>query len=264
MELIGKISKGTKMDQIYIKKNREGFEIGDYVLIKPVKEEHQKKEDYFFYNVKKLEGLKIKIIEEVFNIVEKILNYDNILIAGSFLEKGYNFNDLDIIIITKEKIETNNTDSKLKKEISKKIGVNAHCITIDYASFIKGVSTDPLYRNIISKFVSKKRIVIKKERKIIPELLDLNLLKSKDFAVNFDVLTGREKYYLLKNMIAISLFLNNKDISKENIDRAIIKEFGEIRKITENQTGKKEIISKFNKYYDRTFKEIAEYLKKDG
>ena len=37
MELIGRISKGSKMDQIYIPKNRIGFSAGEYVLILPIK-----------------------------------------------------------------------------------------------------------------------------------------------------------------------------------------------------------------------------------
>ena len=36
MEIIGKISKGTNMDQIYISKQRDGMPIGEYVLIKPI------------------------------------------------------------------------------------------------------------------------------------------------------------------------------------------------------------------------------------
>ena len=35
MEIIAKISKGSNMDQVYLPKNRIGFDIGNYVLIKP-------------------------------------------------------------------------------------------------------------------------------------------------------------------------------------------------------------------------------------
>jgi len=34
MELIAKISKGSKMDQVYIPKNRIGFSAGSYVMMR--------------------------------------------------------------------------------------------------------------------------------------------------------------------------------------------------------------------------------------
>ena len=37
MEIIAKISRGSKMDQVYIPKNRGGFSIGSYVILKPIK-----------------------------------------------------------------------------------------------------------------------------------------------------------------------------------------------------------------------------------
>src|SRR3989344_7711032 len=104
MELVGKVSKGTKMDQIYIPKNRHGLNDGEYVLIKAVQQKEEAKKPYF-YNVRELEPLKLKVIDDVFLLVDRnISGYDNIIITGSFLDKGFNFNDLDIIIITDKEI----------------------------------------------------------------------------------------------------------------------------------------------------------------
>ena len=41
VELIGKVSKGSKMDQIYIPKNREAIPVGSYVVVKPLTTEKQ-------------------------------------------------------------------------------------------------------------------------------------------------------------------------------------------------------------------------------
>ena len=49
MEIISKISKGTKMDQIYIPKNRPGLDIGTYVKIIPIEEKIIKRP--YFYNI---------------------------------------------------------------------------------------------------------------------------------------------------------------------------------------------------------------------
>ena len=48
VELISRISKGTRMDQIYIPKERmPGFELGAVVLIKPVLEKAKPKPHYY-------------------------------------------------------------------------------------------------------------------------------------------------------------------------------------------------------------------------
>jgi len=39
MVIISKISKGSKMDQIYLPKNRSNLNIGDYVIISPLNQE---------------------------------------------------------------------------------------------------------------------------------------------------------------------------------------------------------------------------------
>ena len=39
MEIIAKISKGSNMDQIYIPKIRYGLNVGEYVIVRPLKEE---------------------------------------------------------------------------------------------------------------------------------------------------------------------------------------------------------------------------------
>jgi len=43
MAIVAKISRGSKMDQIYIPKNRAGFSTGQYVLISPLESELKQK-----------------------------------------------------------------------------------------------------------------------------------------------------------------------------------------------------------------------------
>ena len=99
MEMISKVSRGSRMDQVYLPKNRSGFSIGDYVIIRsfePLKEI----EKLYFYNIDYIEPIKIQIIEHIFEIINKYSDkYDNILVNGSFLEKGFHFNDVDILLI---------------------------------------------------------------------------------------------------------------------------------------------------------------------
>ena len=55
--------------------------------------------------------------------------------------------------------------------------------------------------------------------------MDLHLLKSKALMDNFDLLDGSEKYFLVRNMIAISLYIQQEKIDKEKVDREIIRIF---------------------------------------
>ena len=68
----------------------------------------------------------------------------------------------------------------------------------------------------------KKRFVYKIKHKIDYKILDLHLLKSKLLIDNFDLLSGDEKYYLVRNLISISLYLQKKIVDKNRVDKEII------------------------------------------
>jgi len=258
MQIISKVSKGSKMDQVYLPKNRQGFAPGSYVVLKLVSSEQtgleteKIAERHNFFGVKNLEPIKIEIINNVFSLIySQIRNVENAIITGSFLEKGFNFNDIDIIVITEEKIN----EMQIKEKIEENIGIKTHIIQLSQKSLLEGISTDPLYENMLSRCVSKKRIVFNIKRKINSQILDLHLLKSKSLIDNFDILTGKEKYYLTKNLAAIALFVEGKKISNEPIDRKISNVLGvEVNDIKENMLEKKNFLKKYEDFYEKTFK----------
>lgn len=211
--LTGRISKGTLMDQIYIPKERPlGFAVGASVILKPLIEDDIIKPVYC--NTKKLESVKVMIIQKIFNE----LNFaDNVIVTGSFLEKGFNFNDVDIILIDNGKINP----KELEKRLNKAFSLSFHITAIDYSALIKGLETDPLYQAMLSKYVAKKRAIFKYKNRINYKILDLHLMKSKPLIENFDYLTGNQKYNMARNMMAITLFINNKKINNETVDIAI-------------------------------------------
>jgi len=69
---------------------------------------------------------------------------------------------------------------------------------------------------------SKQRAQIR-AIKLKYKYLDAQLIKSKILINNFDYLTGKEKYKLVRNLIAIYLFIKNKKISEENLENGIKK-----------------------------------------
>lgn len=259
MEIIAKISKGSVMDQVYIPKNRPGFDIGSYVVIKPVETSEASKKP-FFYGIDSIEPIKAHIIELLMQNVESYVEcYQNIIITGSFLDNGFCFNDIDIIIVSDKKIDLN----FIKKKIESAIGVKTHFIIISNKSFIKGLSTDPLYQTMISKCVSKNRLIYKIKKKINYKVLDLHLLKSNVLIDSYDILNGNEKYYLVRNMVAIGLFMANKKISKDIVDVKIreifcLKSIGQIK---DNTLNKSEFLRQYKSHYARTFGQIMANIK---
>ena len=146
MEMVGKISKGSKMDQIYIPKNRVGFNNGEYVLISPFKGRIEKQFKPHFYNVNNLEPIKMKVIEDIFSLINRKADAENIIITGSFLESGFEFNDIDILLVNERKINI----IIIKEEIEKITGIKTHIILLGNKTLILGLSSDPLYNLMLS------------------------------------------------------------------------------------------------------------------
>ena len=253
MEIIGKISKGSKMDQIYIPKKRVGLAIGNYVIIRPL-EEQKPVEKLYFYGVKEIEPLKLAIVQEVVKIIDKSLDdYENVFVTGSFLDKGFHFNDVDILIATKDKIN----HELIKDNIERKTGIKAHILSLSNKELIRGLETDPLYQMMLSRCVSKKRFIYGNKQNIDYKLLDLHLLKSRALIDNFEMLSGSEKYDLVRNMIAIHLYLEKMSVSNELIYKEIKKSLEvDIQEIKQNMVAKKDFLKKYKLIYDRTFAKI--------
>ena len=244
------------MDQIYIPKNRTGFNIGNYVVIKPLETNREEKpiKKLYFYGVKNLEPIKLEIIHEILTIINKYLDgYDNLIITGSFLEKGFHFNDIDILIVGNGKIN----QEPIKEAIERKIGVKGHILTLSNKELTKGLETDPLYCVMLSRCVTRKRFLYKTKQTIDYKLLDLHLLKSKVLLDNFDVLNGKQKYDFVRNIVAISLYLNGNKVTVESIDTEIKRSLGiRVQEIKNNLLNKKEFLKKYKLIYDKTFSMI--------
>ena len=116
---------------------------------------------------------------------------------------------------------------------------------------------------MLSKFISKKRVIYNYKNKIMYKILDLHLLKSRVLIDNFSTLNGNEKYYLTRNMISIYLYLNNKKIDKEKADSEIKKTFSlkSINEIKDNLLDEKHFIKQYSLMYNKLFKKILEGIK---
>ena len=71
-------------------------------------------------------------------------------------------------------------------------------------------------------------------------------------------MSGNEKYNLVRNAIAISLYLNSKKISREAVDNEIKKRFGlkDINVLKNNLIVKKSFLKEYKLMYDKLFAKI--------
>ena len=243
------------MDQIYVPKERPlGFELGTPVVIKPLAEEEEIK--FVYYNIDRLESVKIIMMQKIFSE----LNFaDNVIITGSFLENGFQFNDIDIILIDNKQIDA----KKLERHLNRIFDLEFHIISLNYNALLKGLQTDPLYQAMLSRYVAKKKLIFRYKNKINYKILDLHLLKSRPLIENFDYLTGNQKYGMARNLISIFLFLDNKKISNEVIDYNIKKLLKEdLISLKQNVIINKNLFLKeYNSLYENLFKKILEGIK---
>lgn len=221
-QLIKKISKGARFNQIYLQKNEGiGFEPGKSVVISPLEAIIVKEPSIFEYNVK-LESLKREIVKTIFKIAESHGHYDNIIITGSFLDEGFNFEDIDIIIVNPQNLEK----EKLKDSIEQSIGIIPHLILIDSESLNRGIRRDPLFRLMIDRCVSAKRAIFRKEREFNYKLLDIYLLRNKNLIGGYDLFSIRQRKKLLRDFISIKLFSENKEVTIKSIEKETNRLFG--------------------------------------
>lgn len=256
VNLISKISKGSKMDQIYLPKVRPpGFAVGDSVEIVPTTKENI---PFYSHHVGRLEPLKSIIKDEILSYFE---HTDNTFITGSFLEEGFNFNDIDVLVL--DKTESKNSWSDYFKQ---RFGVPVQIICLDRKSLQQGLQQDPLFQMMMSKYLAQKREIFRYKTVVNYKLLDLHLLKSKTFIDSFDILTGKEKYNLVRNLLAIDLFLKEKELNQEIIEREMEKVFGKgtPERLKENMVEKKLFLPKFRKKYEEIFQKILKGIQHES
>ena len=127
---------------------------------------------------------------------------------------------------------------------------------------LKGLKTDPLFQMMLSKYIAKKREFFRFKNEFDYKQLDLHLHKSKILSGHFEALTGKEKYELVRNMVAIRLFLQEKELSKETVDKEIEILFGKsaVYQLTENLLEKRSFLKKYKVVYGQTFNQVMQRI----
>ncbi|MBI2139933.1 hypothetical protein HYU14_03345 [Candidatus Woesearchaeota archaeon] len=253
MELIARVSTGSRMDQIYIAKQRDGFPIGSYVLIKPLETVAKENIKLFPHNIAQVEPVKLYIIKSLAQSI-KSRHEGEVIVFGSFLNPGFRFNDVDVILLS----STEGAYGTIGKKLEEETGLKIHLTMLSEPSLLKGIATDPLFALLMNNHIATKRMMFDAKRDLNFKLLDLHLQKSKMFIENFEMMAGSEKLKMVRNLAAIEYFMKGKKFPKQGTDALIDHTFskGTALRLRDNTLLKEEIKKRYRQVFDSAQKEI--------
>jgi len=196
-------------------------------------------------------------------ILNNIVQVEAIILIGSAIQTSYNnYNDIDIIIVTKNKIWTRTYERQeiiynLERDARKK-GLNLDVQIISKKVLLNSYSKNPSliyqlkdYKIIYGKINIPKKIEISK----------LDLLMKLDWSEPTHKLDGRELYECIRNLWLVKLLMK-KVIDNEKLYSEIINELGRnlIIKLKNNKASKLEKVLALN-YLMGMLKETEKELK---
>lgn len=160
-------------------------------------------------------------------ILNNLKNVQAIILYGSTIQTGYqNYNDIDVLVITKEKYWDNKYDNyeicwALEKK-SKKVNLKLHIQIISKKAFLYNYSSSP---TLIYQLKDHKIIYgnIKIPTKINLSKMDLRMKldwSDEDFAIN-----PSEIYSCIRNTILVRLLMN-KIIDNSRLKEELIRNLG--------------------------------------
>lgn len=264
IQFIHKISKGSKFNQIYIPKEMEAdFEVGDSVEVKLLK---KKEKLYYSQNLKKLSDFKEKLIKEVFSILNKFNEINQIFIAGSFLTQKIDYNDIDLIVVI-NKNKNEKLEENIYNELIEKINLKFHIIAIqeDKLHFLE--KNCPLTKSMFYYYISNKEFNPSAERNIDKNHIKFLLMMPEDL---LEINIGSKKFYdNIRRLITIKRFLEDKELNPKKINNElelILNKIGTdvISILKNNEQIDEKIIKKLREIIKNKLKDIKNFLNKNG
>jgi predicted nucleotidyltransferase len=205
------VSKGSRYNQIYLPKEmNQYFNVGDMVEVRLVEKGNRV---YQSEMVGEISEFKKKLIKEIFKIISNRKEVEQIFIFGSFLTKKEGYNDIDILILTKEKDE--GIEEEIYKQLTEEFNLKFHVISIEKSKLEDILEVDPMTRSMFSRYVSDKEFKMSKKTKRDRNHLLFLMMMPEDI-LKFKM--NREVYYdNLRKLITIERFLDKKEIDSVEI-----------------------------------------------
>jgi predicted nucleotidyltransferase len=176
-------------------------------------------------------------------ILENIKGVDSIILYGSAIQTNYHdYNDIDVMIVTKEKLYRAEMEKwrKIKeiKDILKTYGIISDIEIISKENLLNSYKNSPtlIYQLKDHKIIYGK-IKIPKEI----EIYRIDLIMKLDWSDLIERPTGKEIYNALRNTVLVRLILN-KIIDNSKLKEYLYNELGKnlILKLKNNQESKEE------------------------
>ncbi len=211
MRFVHRISKGSRFNQIYIPKEMREFEVGDLVEVRLLK-----KNMGLFYskNLGRISEFKEKLIKDVFSLLSEFSEILQIFVVGSFLTEKIDYNDIDLLIITKKKNE--NLEEKVYNALINKFNLKFHLLIVRKERFEFLKESCPLTRSMLYYCVSKEKFEITKKREVDKNHIRFLLMMPEDI-LEIKV-EGRAFYNNLRRLLTIEKFLKEEDEDPKKIN----------------------------------------------
>lgn len=212
---VGKVSKGSKFNQIYIPNDfKETIEAGDTVEVKLLKKKQNlflSNNDFFLSDFKK------KLIKDIFSELNRYKNIHTAFVIGSFLSEIVDFNDIDIILISDKTDE-----SKIYHELTVKFNQKFHIISYKEDQLKQLLKICPLTISMFTNFISDKKVDLRQKTYINKKHLKFLLMMPEDLLK----IEMQSKVYFdnLRRLIVIERFLENKSLDIQSISNNLKKE----------------------------------------
>jgi len=251
MGFVGKVSKGSVFNQIYIPKNlRWEFEAGSLVEVKLL-------EKRLHYSRKfAISEFKEKLIKEIFSFLESF-GVKQIIIAGSFLKEKIDYRDIDLLLVVDRRGEK--FENVVYKKLIEKLNLKFHLLFFDEESFIKLQESCPLTRSMLYYSISNKKIE-KRGRKIDENHIKFLLMMPEDL-LKIKVNT-RVFYDSLRRLVAIEKFLSSKEEDPSEINKDLKDELGVLYKeIRDNEIIEEAGIVRLRKIIQNKILKIRKMIK---
>jgi predicted nucleotidyltransferase len=221
MKFIHQVSKGSRYNQIYIPKDAQGiFEVGDTVEVRLLR---KRSELFYSKTLFSLPEFKKSLVKQIFSSLSSLTEISQVFIVGSFLTEKADYNDIDLLVVSKQKSEA--LEEKVFNLLTEKFQLKFHVLLIPQEKFITLQKICPLTRSMLYYFVSNKKFQLENEKIIDKNHIKFLLMMPEDLLeINAN---SRAFYDNLRRLIAIFRFLENKDLDSVRINKEISNLIGE-------------------------------------
>lgn len=256
IKFVHKVSKGSRFNQIYVPKEMEHyFHSGDLVEVTLIEKSISV---HYSKTLAKLSDFKENLIKNIFSELNKFREIKQIFIIGSFLTQKQDYNDIDIVLISKKDLE-----KEIYKALIDKFELKFHIMTISEDNFKSLQKYCPMTRSMLYYFVSNNKFSLLKDTELNKNHIKFLLMMPEDLLSI--KLKPRVFYDSVRRLLTMERFLENLSLNPLDINKEIKNLLGEkiTKDIRNNEDISDEIIKKLRNIIKSKLNKINRIIKKN-